>query len=326
MKDSYGREINYIRISVTDRCNLRCRYCMPPEGVRFARSDKLLTFGEIVRIADICGRMGVVNIRLTGGEPLVRKDISFLIRELKSLPATKNLRLTTNGILLSGMLGGLAKAGLDGVNISLDTLDREKYRMLTGYDGLEHVRDAVKKALDMGCFSVKTNTVMLAGINDSELPDIAAMACNDSLMVRFIEVMPIGLGKKYAGISAGEVMKRISQVFGRPVPSRTASEGCGPAVYYRFPGLKGQIGFISPLSEGFCPGCNKIRLTAEGRLKPCLQYGDGYDLRQIMRKGCTDDDIAALIQEAVMSKPLCHHFEEKNLPGEEKDLMSQIGG
>lgn len=334
MKDNFGREINYIRISVTDRCNLRCRYCMPPEGTGLVGCDSLLTYGEIIRIADICGRIGISNIRVTGGEPLVRKGIADLIGDLKTLPSARRIAMTTNGVLLPEMLEELAKKGLDGLNISLDTLNREKYKELTGKDCMERVLSGIKRASEMGVFLVKTNTVLIDGFNDDEAADIAGLALDDDITVRFIEMMPMGLGKKYKGVSGDKVKKMLTKAYGNPEIVEAGQEqvqpitgsGFGPAVYYRFPGLKGNIGLINPVSQSFCGQCNKLRLTAEGKLKPCLQYEGGFDLKKALRRGCSDEDIEEMIKLAISSKPACHHFECTQVPGGEKNLMSQIGG
>ena len=326
MKDRLGREINNIRISVTDRCNLRSRNSMPAEGIQTAGRDQVLDFDEIVRVASLCGELGMTSVRLTGGEPLVRKDIALLVKRLKELPSVQRLTMTTNGLLFEKTAGSLSEAGLDGVNISLDTLDRDKYTQMTGTDGLFDVLKAAGKAWELG-MKVKINTVMIDGFNDGEAADMALMAADRNIDVRFIEMMPLGRGKLYTGPSCEKIMEILIRRLGTPERCfGDSGEDSGPARYFRFPGMKGRIGFISAVSRSFCKECNKMRLTASGRLKPCLQYGDGKDLREPLRTGAGDMEIKELIKKAVLAKPQCHRFGEADVDGAEKDLMAQIGG
>ena len=324
MKDSFGREINYMRISVTDRCNLRCRYCMPPEGIVTAERANVLSFDEILRVARAGVWLGINRLRLTGGEPLARRGLAELVRDLAAIPGVESLALTTNGVLLGDMLADLAAAGLTGVNVSIDTLDRRKFAELTGADALDAVLASLRRALAVPGLSVKVNAVMLAGFNDDEIVRLAGLAAGDDVAVRFIEMMPIGRGRDFKTVSRDEVLAELEGVYGQPRAVR--GDGAGPAVYYRFPHMRGRIGFISALSHNFCDGCNKLRLTAEGLIKPCLQYESGYDLRGLLRGGAGEREIAGAIAEAIRNKPRSHRFGESCIPGGESKPMFKIGG
>lgn len=331
MTDNTGRVIDYLRISVTDKCNLRCRYCMPPEGVTSLRHEDILSFEEITRVCKIMARLGIKKVRITGGEPLVRKDICRLIEGLHAIPGIEEIAMTTNATLLAPLAGELKRAGLDRVNISLDALDPLVFAAITGRDALGEVKEGLSAALSVG-FGVKINCVPCRELNEGELRRVAAIAQNQPVDVRFIELMPIGCGKQFHGISSGELLKDFSAFFGEPREA-PASPGGGPACYYRFPGFQGRIGFISPISHKFCKSCNRVRLTAEGRFKLCLHYESGIDLRKYLRDGRTEDaQIEEAILEAVKNKPAAHHFES---PGEEMHSereaveernMNQIGG
>ena len=286
MKDLEGREIDYLRISITDRCNLRCRYCMPPRGVPYVPHEEILRYDEILEITKVCAELGIANIKITGGEPLVRKNAAELIAEIKRIPGIKKVTLTTNGVLLGKNLSQLTSAGLDGVNISLDTIDRKKYAELTGQDCLPEVLASIDKAASEKTLKVKLNTVLIEGVNEEEAPELAQLALDRPIDVRFIEMMPLGRGAGYSGIGSEEVLEKLTHRFGTPQPVREKL-GSGPARYVHFDNFCGNIGFISPMSHKFCGDCNRVRLTARGILKPCLQYVAGLDLKEILRGGGT---------------------------------------
>ena len=319
MKDRLGREIDYMRISITDRCNLRCGYCVPECGVPSVPHDMIFRFDEIVRLVKIFCSMGIKNVKITGGEPLVRKGTVDLIKDIKSVEGIEKVSMTTNGILLSENLGALAEAGIDSINISLDTLDRQKYLNITGFDGLDTVLKAIDECRAFPEMKVKINTVTLADYNRNEICALADFAAEAGATLRFIEMMPLGLGTGFGGYNQDEIMTVLEEAYG---PAKTINEevGSGPAKYYSFEGLEGRIGFISPMSHKFCGSCNKIRLTSEGLLRPCLGSDKGVDLRKPMREGASDEELASLICEGITDKPAGHRFETTD------SLMSKIGG
>ena len=319
MKDRLGREIDYIRISITDRCNLRCGYCMPECGVPSVPHDKILRFDEIVRLVKIFCSLGIKNVKITGGEPLVRKGAVGLIKDIKAIDGIEKVSLTTNGILLSENLNALAEAGIEGINISLDTLDRQKYMKITGFDGLNTVLKVIDECRAFPEIKIKINAVTMADYNRDEICKLADFASEAGATLRFIEMMPIGLGTGFGGYNQDEIMTVLEEAYG---PAKTINEevGSGPAKYYSFEGLKGRIGFISPISHKFCRSCNRIRLTSEGLLRPCLGSEMGMDLRKPMRDDASDEELASLICEEIMNKPAGHCFEATD------SLMSKIGG
>ncbi len=333
MLDQYSRNIDYIRISVTDRCNLRCIYCMPQTRKTYLRQEELLTYDEIVKLAGIYRSLGIKNVKLTGGEPLVREHIEELIFRLKKECGMGKVTLTTNGILLEQQLDGLVKAGLDGVNISLDTLNPEHYNSLTGgchvdrnpSDGnLEAVLRGMRKAQKQAGISVKVNCVLMHQTRE-ELLALAELA-KDGVNVRFIELMPIGQGKEKHTLKEAGVKHILSETYGtiRPCVEKL---GSGPAYYRKIDGFEGKIGFISAISHKFCSGCNRVRMTADGFLKPCLQYETGMDLRTLLRDGVSDAELKAQIEMTITQKPKCHHFGEINEPKQTDHRgMSEIGG
>ena len=338
MLDQYSRNIDYIRISVTDRCNLRCIYCMPQTRKTYLRQEELLTYDEIVKLAGIYRSLGIKNVKLTGGEPLVREHVDELIFRLKEECGMEKVTLTTNGILLGQQLEGIVKARLDGVNISLDTLNPEHYNRLTGScnagkkpsdrnpsDGnLEAVLRGMRKAQKQAGISVKVNCVLMHQTRE-ELLALAELA-KDGVNVRFIELMPIGQGKEKHTLKEAEVKHILSETYGtiRPCVEKL---GSGPAYYRKIDGFEGKIGFISAISHKFCSGCNRVRMTADGFLKPCLQYETGMDLRTMLRDGVSDAELKAQIEMTITQKPKCHHFGEINEPEQtEHRGMSEIGG
>ena len=325
MLDKLNRKIDYLRISVIDRCNLRCVYCMPEEGLESIPHEEILTYEEILRICEIVSELGIKKIKITGGEPLVRKDIVNLIRDIKNLDKIEQVTLTTNGILLYDMLDDLYDAGIDAINISLDTLKEDNFKQITRRDGLEKVLMAIDKAYNLG-IRVKINCLAIRDFNINELADIANFAKDREIDVRFIELMPIGFGKKYTQIDNDEILSILESNFGTFEPV-TEKRGNGPAKYYKNKDMKGCIGFISAISHEFCESCNRIRLTSNGFLKLCLHYNKGIDLKAPIRSGISDEDLKVLIHDTIWNKPLSHKFGHTN---GEKDIevknMVQIGG
>lgn len=324
VKDPYGRTIEYMRISITDRCNLRCRYCMP-DGTKWIPMKDILTYEEIERICRVAVKLGITRFKITGGEPLVRKGCAELIRMLRQIPGVEEVTMTTNGILLGEYLGELLEAGLDAVNISLDTLDLQNYQKITGSDSLNQVMESIRMA-EKSSLKVKINTVLQKGINEKEWKDLAELAKNQNLDVRFIELMPIGQGRANEGISNKWVLERMRESYtgGETIYPVEGRYGNGPAVYYQFPGFKGKIGFISAMHGKFCDSCNRIRMTATGKLKSCLCYEDTVSVLEAARYG-NEDEVEACLVRAILEKPKMHHFEEKEFITEKKN-MSQIGG
>lgn len=323
MLDRYGRVINYLRISVTDRCNLRCCYCMP-EGVQDVGMKNILTFEEIWEIVRTGVSLGITHIRITGGEPLVRKGCVNLIRGIREIPGVETITMTTNGVLLGNYAKQLKEAGVDGVNISLDTLDPEEFYKITGKRELQEVLAGIRAAKTAG-LPVKLNAV-----NRKELDPIPLVryAQEENLPIRFIEMMPVGYGKKYVGRSNEELRETLEAVCGNAECMTNREElsrmGSGPAVYYQFTDLKVPVGFISAIHGKFCDTCNRVRLTAEGYLKLCLCYDEGEDLRRVLREG-EKENLRTIMEQTIFRKPSAHCFEH---PAEmtETHEMVKIGG
>lgn len=326
MIDHLGRKIDYLRISVTDRCNLRCIYCMPEEGVKLVDRSLILQEPEIMRIVRVMAELGISKIKLTGGEPLVRKGMASLIHQMKEIPGIEKVTLTTNGILLKEQMEVLAEAGLDGLNISLDSLNEACYQKIARRNHLNETMEGICEALKYPEVSLKINCVPL-GIPEQNLCEIAELAKKEPIHVRFIEMMPIGYGKEFRGMSEQEVTGLLQERFGELVPYEGEQLGNGPCHYYMIDGFCGKIGFISAISHKFCESCNRIRLTSQGYLKTCLQYHAGGDLRAVIRSEGTDEDLKRVILEALEKKPKGHAFLEKAPRDDtEKLCMSQIGG
>lgn len=321
--DSYNRSISYLRVSVTDRCNLRCRYCMPPEGVPWVPHENILRFEEIERIVRMGAELGISKVRLTGGEPLVRAGIASLVAMLASAPGVDDLAMTTNGILLAERAGELARAGLHRINVSLDTLRADRFRAITRLGDIQDVERGIAAAREAGLEPVKVNTVLMRGVNDDEIGDFARRTLHEPFHVRFIEEMPVGAVGQASFLPAAEAMARIEAVFG-PLEVAHQRKGNGPASYYRIPGAQGTIGFISAVSEHFCRQCNRLRLTADGRLRPCLLSDAEIPLREALRAGVSDEELKQMLVSAVAAKPERHHLAEGSIP--EVRGMSQIGG
>lgn len=324
MRDQFDREIEYMRLSLTDRCNLRCRYCMPCD-VPFIPHEQILRYEEFMEICRCALELGIDRFKITGGEPLVRKGSLEFMRELKALPGTRQVTITTNGVLLRQCADELKDMGIDGINVSLDTLDRETFRELTGKDALEEVLEGLYYGQRIG-LKMKVNCVPLKGLNEAGLYEMLEICREHPIDVRFIELMPIGNGRDYAGISLDRLEQEIRRRFpgGENVMRRL---GNGPARYYHPPGFQGNIGFIDAIHKKFCGSCNRVRLTSEGFLKTCLFYNHGVSLREPLRKGCSREELRRLMEETIRQKPGEHHFHEAK-SGEEADQrrMSQIGG
>ena len=331
MIDKYGRNIDYLRISLTDRCNLRCIYCMPEEGVKSLSHAEILTYDEILRICRCGAELGIRKIKLTGGEPLVRKGCASLAGQIKAIPGIEKVTLTTNGILLEEQLDDLLKAGIDAINISLDTLDPELFKKVARRDDLAKVLKGIEAALTHPGLSLKINSVPVIKEKENFIA-VAGLAKKYPIHVRFIEMMPIGYGKTYKSVPSDEILRQFFEAY--PDAYRLEkSLGNGPAVYYSAPGFAGEIGVIGAIHEKFCNTCNRIRLTSEGFLKLCLYSGEGLDLRAMLRGGCSDEEIAEAVTNVIERKPKEHHFTEDglHLPGTgpadaDTRKMSQIGG
>lgn len=322
MKDTYGREIEYMRISITDRCNLRCRYCIP-KNMKWLPMEDILTFEEIEFICQQAVKLGITRFKITGGEPLVRKDCIKLIEKIKRIPGTQQVTLTTNGVLLSKHIEELMRAGLDAVNISLDTLDGKKYEEITGFSELSRVLESIECAVENG-MKVKINAVLQKGVNDDEWQELLELAKRKPIDVRFIELMPIGHGKDGGQVSNDWLLQEIKNNYGDGVEKDERSHGNGPAVYYKIPGFQGSVGFISAIHGKFCDQCNRIRLTSTGEIKPCLCFGETVSIRENARKQDADGVIRCL-KDAIDRKPAMHQFEKYEEVTERKN-MSQIGG
>lgn len=382
MRDGLGREIDYLRISVTDKCNLRCKYCMPPEGVKSVPHEEVLTLEEILRLVGIMEQLGIRKVRLTGGEPMVRKNLLWLVEQIHRLPGIEEIAMTTNGTMFAEQAEDYRKVGLTAVNISLDTLNPERFRKITGGhiagkcvvgedmqrnsaveeimrkgvklrdgQGVDSVLCSVDEALQQN-LRVKINCVPCLEMNGEDIESMAGLARDQKIDVRFIELMPIGCGREYTGLSSEEILARLERAYGAAckverksgsaagtgeeyyggTPGASIRNTDGPAEYYHFPGFIGRIGFISPISHKFCKECNRIRLTCEGRLKLCLHYDRGLELKPLLRGGASDEEIKERILAALQEKPAEHHFRAQAADkaeaneDEEQRKMVQIGG
>lgn len=322
MRDQYGRTIDYIRISITDRCNLRCTYCMPAEGLQVTPHEEILRYEEIGRIVKIAVKTGLRHVKITGGEPLVRQDAAELIGRLKKIPGIETVTLTTNGILLPRYMEDLARAGVDGINISLDTLEEEAYHRITRFGHVKEVLDGLQSALAYPEISVKINSVLEEKHWQENAVALARLAKDYPVHVRFIERMPLSLNEICRDSQEDMVVKVLEEAYGKMTPYENRL-GNGPSVYYSLEGFRGKIGFISAVSHKFCDSCNRVRLTSNGHLRMCLQSGKEIDLKTPMREGCGDKKILELLEEGIRNKPREHHFLSENI---QSDGMSKIGG
>jgi cyclic pyranopterin phosphate synthase len=330
MIDQYNRNINYLRLSVTDRCNLRCRYCMPKEGLSRIGHNDILRYEEMLRVIRSGIRLGISKVRITGGEPLVRRGIVDFAGRLKAIEGLTDISLTTNGVLLQKYAGDLFNAGIRRINISLDSLNREKYAAITRGGDLNAVLAGIREAERVGFTPIKINTVAIRGFNDDEILAFAAHTLDKPYQIRFIELMPLG----HAGadnsshyLSNEVVMDIIRQAYALEAVNGQQSSLDGPARLFRISGGRGGIGFISPVSRHFCHACNRLRLTADGHLRACLLTDEEVDLKGPLRAGCSDTDLEDLIRQAIAKKPLRHMIvnEEHHLRKCVKEMVT-IGG
>ena len=314
MRDSCGRDIRYLRVSVTDLCNYRCRYCMEADGVVKRAHAEILSFEEITEIVAAAARLGIEKVRLTGGEPLVRKGLPELCRMLKDIPGIKELAITTNGSLLSALASDLKAAGVDRLNVSIDTLRPERFAAITRCGALADVLAGLDAAEKAGFAGTKLNTVLLGGVNDDELADFVALTRDRDVSVRFIELMPIGCfaGAEASFLSAEAVLKAVPAL--EPIGVH------GVARLYRVPGYRGTVGLIAPLSQKFCAACDRVRLTADGKLKPCL-----HSAAEIPLRGLHGDALEAALSDAIFHKPKAHHMDTAH-SSEAGRRMYEIGG
>jgi len=324
--DSFGRGINYLRVSVTDRCNLRCIYCMPRGGVLWMPHSEILSYEEILSVVQVAAELGINKVRLTGGEPLVRAELPELVRMLSEIKGIDEVSLSTNGTLLKKYAVELKQAGLKRVNISLDTFKSDRFRYITRYGELEDVLDGIDAALNADLLPVKINMVVMRGINDDEVLDFARMTYKQGWHVRFIELMPF---TEMAEVVPSDELRQRIMSLGSLTKAESyqlsAISGNGPARYYHLPGASGTIGFISPITEPFCSDCNRLRLTSDGKLCPCLFSDEGVDLKQPLRSNVSFEEIKRLILKAVALKPERHHL-GKDVGVSIKRRMSQAGG
>jgi cyclic pyranopterin phosphate synthase len=310
MQDLYGRVVTYLRVSVTDRCNLRCRYCMPTDGVRFKDQGDILTWDEMLRVVRAAASLGVRRIRVTGGEPTTRPGIVDFVRQVAATPGIEDVSMTTNGMTFAGLAEELRAAGLRRINISLDSLRPDRFRFLTHFGDFGAVWNGVESALAAGLHPVKLNCVVLRGENDDEIADFVALTESRPLHVRFIELMPLGTSHPWARqrlFSAEEIRARIGDRY-ELVPAEL--EGGGPAKYSRVPGFAGTVGVITAMTENFCHNCNRVRLTADGELQPCLGSLLAVDLKGPLRGGSSDEQLRRLVAKGIRAKPERHLMEE----------------
>ena len=305
MLDSFGRNLNYLRVSVTDRCNLRCSYCMPEKGIQLMPHEEILSFDEILKIIMVMSNLGVDRVRLTGGEPLVRKGIILLANEIKKIKGINFLGLTTNGVLLENMADDLKNAGIDGLNISLDTTDALRYEKITHKDELKSVLRGINKAIELNFNAIKINCVLSPESTLDDWIGVVSLAEKLPVDVRLIEWMPIADDARKSIFNSEMAFSHIEEVFGRPQPLNKTT-GQGPARYWKIPGFTGNLGIIDAMSHNFCNMCNRLRLTASGNLKLCLFYDVGISLKKLLRSGASNNEIARELLIAVKNKPKQH--------------------
>lgn len=324
MKDRLGRNIEYLRLSITDRCNLRCVYCMGDKNIKFLPREEILNPEEIKDIVEIFADLGVEKIRITGGEPLVRNNFREIVTNIRDIKKIEEISITTNGIKLLENIEFLKEKSINSINVSLDTLKPDLYREITGGGDLNLVLSGIYKALELGIKRVKINVVIIKGKNQNEIMDFVRLTEKYPIDVRFIELMPIGVGKEYCGISNDEIKKEIEKT--RTFTFVNELRGSGPAVYYKTEEGKGCIGFINPLSHNFCEYCNRVRITPEGYLKLCLHWKDGVNLKEIIRDKDRKKELKSIIENAIYNKPSKHQMNEKDGKDFEERTMNGVGG
>ena len=326
LADQFNRPITYLRISVTDKCNLRCVYCMPEQGLPWLPKSEILTYEEIAQLVRAAASVGVRSIRLSGGEPLIRKNIWHLVEEIAAIPGIEDIALSTNGLLLAEQIDDLLRAGLRRVNVSLDTLQEPRFMEIARRPGLDKVLSGIDAAIARGLSPVKINCVVMRGYNDDEIAAFAQWTKERAVYVRFIELMPVQENldvQRDAYVSADEILERVRSI--GDLDAVEGPGGNGPARYFAFPGAPGAVGVISPLSHDYCERCNRVRLSADGHLRLCLFGDQGIDLRTPLRAGASDGDIADILRSAMLIKPERHHLKL----GEAASRMrafSEIGG
>ncbi len=324
--DPYHRKINYLRISVTDRCNLRCRYCMPEEGISLIPHDEILTYEEMVRIVSVFAKEGISKVRLTGGEPLVRKGIVDFVSHLSKIEGIKDLSLTTNGILLKDFVRDLKRAGLKRINISLDSLKKERFCQITRADGFEKVWEGIEEALRVNLLPIKINMVAIKGLNDDEIESFAGLTLHLPLIIRYIEYMPAGNGEEWKEgdiLTIPRIKTRLEEM-GNLI-SIPSEEWDGPARRFRLEGAIGEIGLIGPVSDHFCDACNRLRLTPDGKIRTCLFSDDEIDVKGFLRNGGSDEDLRRQLLVALKKKPERHNINTHQFKKCQRN-MSAIGG
>jgi cyclic pyranopterin phosphate synthase len=325
LKDQYGRELSDLRISLTDRCNLRCVYCMPAEGIDFRPAEELLSDDELLTLVRIAADLGVRKVRLTGGEPTVRRGIVELTQAISGIPGIEDVAMTTNGLLLDYLAAPLARAGLRRLNVSLDTLDREKYARITRGGRVDKVLSGIAASEAAGLTPIKLNAVVVRGFNDGDVVPLAALTLERPWEVRFIEMMPFGSVGDFADagvVKSEETMDRIAAALGPLTPVNLSAED--PARTYRLADAAGSLGFISPVSQPFCSKCGRLRLTADGRLRLCLLRDDEEDLLTPLRAGASYEQMREIFRAAAFRRPYGHALAEKMFP--QARVMIQIGG
>ncbi len=324
--DHFNRRITYLRVSVTDRCNLRCVYCVPVRDLKLFNHADILKYEEILEVIQAATDVGIKKVRLTGGEPLVRRDFVALVSSVCRVPRLEDVSITTNGVLLKEKAKAIFDAGVHRINVSLDSLNRLKYAKITGRDRFDDVLEGLREAEAVGFSPIKVNVVAIRGFNDDELLQFAKLSVEKPYHVRFIEYMPIGHDSQWEPgkyISSDEIKSRLEAL--GPLHEVARSTLDGPATRYRFESARGEIGLISAISHHFCPSCNRLRLTADGKLRPCLFADDEVDIKTPLRMGCSREDLKVLFQEAIARKPKQHHAETLG-KGESLRPMSAIGG
>ena len=325
--DGFGRVHTNLRVSVTDRCNIRCFYCMPAENVQFKPRHELLNFEEIARFVRVLAEMGVNKVRLTGGEPLVRHDLSVLVAMLAQVPGVRDIAMTTNGMLLAQQAAALGKAGLKRLNISLDSLNPETFFKISRREGLEQVLEGIFAAQKVGFEKIRLNAVAIRGITEDEIVPLGRFAREHGMEMRFIEFMPLdadGAWNTEQVLSGAEIRKVLEREIGPLVPL-AIEDPSQPATDYAFADGRGQIGFINPVTQPFCHNCNRLRLTAEGRVRNCLFSTVEWDAREILRGGGSDDDLAALVAASIGAKRAGHGIDSEEFVKPAR-AMYQIGG
>ncbi len=325
LTDTYKRQLNYLRVSITDRCNLKCIYCRPSGSFNLLSHNDILTYEETLRVIRIGAELGITKIRITGGEPLVRKGVCDFLQKAADIPGIGDISITSNGVFLKENLPAIKSAGINRLNISLDSLDRRKFKAITGGDAFFEVWDSIMTALELGFSPVKINAVAMNGINDDELADLAALSVDYPLHVRFIEFMPSEKNplKDDVQLFTPDIKQRVTAV-GELIPVEDTMKGT-TAERFRFPDAKGEVGFISPVSKHFCKTCNRLRLTADGKLKPCLFSNIMLDMKTPLRMGATDTMLADVFRQAVLKKP-GYSREEADKTTSLTQIMSAIGG